>query len=312
MAVCAKSLYRDLQPRWSSVGLARCRELFAFGIYRFIWIVANQLIFYTDSVVIGIFLNTAAITYYAIAGSLINYGRNVVSIAADTLYPTATRLDAKKDLAGLRELLIFSTNVALLVGLPLCLGYVFLGNQFIRLWMGTGFGLSATILTILTIPQFISMSQYSSSLILVGMARHQVLAFIALAEGAANLALSIILIRKIGVVGVAWGTVIPHLISTALVVPFYTLRQLKMRWTEYVLKGFVRPVFCAIPVAGICYLFSISPVKPSRLGFAAEVISIVGTFMLLSYFVCLTTGQQSALRGRFRTALRRSPAVSQG
>ena len=311
MAACAQSLYRPLRPRWSFVARTRCKELFTFGIYRFVWIVANQLIFYTDSVVIGMFLNAAAITYYAIAGSLINYGRNIVSLATDTLYPAATRLDAKNDMAGLRELQIFGTTIALLVGLPLCLGYVFLGKQFITLWMGPGFNLSVVILAILTIPQFISMSQYISSLILVGMAKHQVLAYIALAEGIANLILSIILIRKIGVIGVAWGTVIPHFISTALVVPLYTLRTLRMRWTDYVLKAFVRPVCCAIPVAGICYLFSIWIETPSWLEFAAEVVTICAIFLVLSYLVCLTAEQQAALRGTIRRSLHREPAVSQ-
>ena len=311
MGVCAKSLYGALRPRWGLVTFSRCKELFVFGIYRFVWIVANQLIFYTDSVVIGIFLNAAAITYYTIAGSLINYGRNVVSLAMDALYPTATRLDAKKDMAGLRELQIFGTTIALLVGLPICLGYLFLGKQFITLWMGPGFGLSAVILIILTIPQFTSMSQYISSLILVGMAKHQVLAFIALAEGIANLILSVFLIRRIGVVGVAWGTVIPHLITTAVILPFYTLRKLKMPWTDYVVKAFVRPIFCAIPVGVICYLFSIWIAKPSWLGFAAEVFTICGIFLSLSYLVCLTPTQRAILRDKVRRYSRRETAVSQ-
>jgi O-antigen/teichoic acid export membrane protein len=312
MAVCAKLLYRPLRPRWSFVAPSRCKELFTFGIYRFIWIVANQLIFYTDSVVIGIFLNAGAITYYAIAGSLINYGRNVVSLATDTLYPTATRLDAKNDMAGLRELQIFGTTIGLLIGLPICVGYVFLGQQFITLWMGAGFSLSAAILIVLTIPQFISMAQYISSLILVGMAKHQALAFIALAEGVANLILSIILIRKIGVIGVAWGTVIPHLISVGLVVPLYTLRTLRMRWTDYIVSACLRPVSCAIPVAAIAYLFSIWVERPSWLGFAAEVAFICGIFLILSYLVCFTAGQRAALRGKARRYLHREPAVVQG
>ena len=102
-ALCAKALYRPLLPRRSYVSWVGCKSLFTFGIYRFIWIVANQLIFYTDSLVIGVFLNAAAITYYVIAGSLINYGRNIVSLASDTFFPAATKLDAKNDLAGLRE-----------------------------------------------------------------------------------------------------------------------------------------------------------------------------------------------------------------
>jgi O-antigen/teichoic acid export membrane protein len=299
-ALCAKSLYPRLRPTPHYVEFAQCKELFGFGIYRFIWIAANQLIFYTDTVVIGIFLNAAAITYYAIAGSLINYGRNIVSLAADTFYPAATRLDAKNDTGGLQDLLILGTRIALIVCIPLCLGFLFLGKQFIILWMGPAYAIGSVYLIVLTIPQVSSMSQYISALILVGMAKHKVLAYITLAEGIANLVLSIILVRKIGLIGVAWGTVIPHAISTTLVIPFYTLRMLKMRWTEYVVRGFVRPLVAAIPAAGVCYAFSILVVTPSWFLFGLEALAVGVTSVLMSYYVCLSPAQRLLFIDRLR------------
>lgn len=309
MAVCAKRLYRPLKISWQAVHFGRCKELFGFGIYRFIWIIANQLIFYTDSVVIGVFLNAAAITYYAIAGSLINYGRNIVALTSDTLYPAAARLDAKKDMAGLRELEILGTTMALLVGLPICLGFLFLGKQFIALWMGKAYVSSAAILIILTIPQITSMSQYTSAIILVGMAKHKMLAYIALGEGLANLILSVLLVRKIGIIGVAWGTVIPHAISTAVVVPLYTLSILKMRWSTYLTRAFIRPFICAAPVAGVCYSFSKFIESPSWLLFGGEAFTVCGLFAVLSCFICLTRTQRAILMGKLRVFLRLTPAV---
>jgi O-antigen/teichoic acid export membrane protein len=269
------------------------------------------LIFYTDSVVIGMFLNAAAITYYAIAGSLINYGRNIVSLTADTLYPAATRLDAKNDMAGLRDLQILGTRIALLVGLPLCIGFVFLGRQFMDLWMGKAYAASAVILIVLTIPQVTSMSQYISALILVGMAKHKILAYVALAEGVANLTLSIILVRKFGLMGVAWGTVIPHLVSTAVLIPLYTLRVLDMRWSTYLTRGFVRPLICAVPMAGICYAFSKLIENPSWLVFGAEVATAATVFAALSYFVCLSGTQQAYVAGKLRGLLGLTPIANQ-
>src|ERR1039457_1206567 len=112
--------------------------------------------------------------------------------------------------------------------------------------MGPAYAISPLYLIVLTIPQFSSMSQYISALILVGMAKHKVLAYVTLAEGIANLLLSIILVRKIGLIGVAWGTVIPHAISTAVVIPYFTLHAVRMKWSDYVVKGFVRPIVAAI------------------------------------------------------------------
>src|SRR5262249_48096108 len=147
--------------------------------YRFLWIVSNQVIFYSDSLVIAAFLGVSAITYYAIAGALINYGRNVVSLVTDTFAPAAMRMDAKQDLAGLRRLLITGTRMALLVILPVCFGFIFLGKQFITLWVGKEYASSAVFLTVLTLAQFSSMPQYVSVSVLSAMAKHRILAYLA-------------------------------------------------------------------------------------------------------------------------------------
>ena len=308
MGLFAKALYRPLKLDVHAVDWIGCRDLFGFSIYRFFWLVANQLIFYTDAVVIGIFLGAAAITPYAIAGSLINYGRNVVSLFTDTLYPSAARMDAKDDLAGLQRLLILATRMALLVTLPLCLGFLFLGRQFITLWMGPAYADSAVLLMVLAIPQFGSMSQYGSVLVLTGMARHRALAYFALAEGVVNVTLSVILVQQMGLIGVAWGTVIPHLICTTVVVPLYTLRVLKMNMTEYLVKAYVRPVLCAVPVAALGYSFSMLETT-SWLRLTAEALSMCGVFGVMSYFLCLYSDQRAAVAARFWALFRQAPAA---
>jgi O-antigen/teichoic acid export membrane protein len=312
MGISAKALYRPLAISRRFVDRAAGKELMNFGMYRFVWTIANQLIFYTDSLVIGMFLGASDITFYAIAGSLITYGRNIVSLATDPLYPMATRMDSKNDREGLRQLQILGTRIGLLVGLPLCLGLVFLGKQFISLWMGPQYAWSASILIVLTIPQFSSMSQYVSALVLAGMARHKILAYVALGEGIANLALSIVLVRRIGAIGVAWGTVIPHLISTTVVIPFYTLRTLKLSVRTYVIQGFLRPILCAIPVAALCYGFSQYVETPTWLTFGSEVAVVGVVLAITGYFICLTTEQQASISGKLHGLMRREAAVIDG
>jgi O-antigen/teichoic acid export membrane protein len=267
------------------------------------------VIFYTDSVVIGASLGAAAITPYAIAGSLIMKGRDVVALGTDTLYPAASRMDGLRDRAGINNLYAVCTTLALFLGLPLCLGFLFLGRQFITLWMGSDYAFSATVLAVLTIPQFTSLPQYASSLVLAGMARHKPLAFIAIAEGVANLALSIILVRRIGVIGVAWGTVIPHLVTTAIVIPAYTLRVLNLGIVEFVRKAVIRPVLCAIPVGALCYAFSRTIPRVTWPMFGAEVAAVICVLALMAYFVSLNPKQRLALRGKLtRPALAKNYA----
>lgn len=311
MAFSAKALHRPLKLSPALIDRSTFRELFGFGIYRFIWIVAGQLIFYSDSVVIGIFLGAGFITSFAIAGSLINYGRSVVSLVTDTLVPTAARLDAKQDLAGLQKLLIVGTRMAMIVAFPICIGLLFLGKQFIGLWMGKSYVGAAVFLTVLTIPQFGSLSQYVSALILAGMAKHKVLAYLVFAEGIANLLLSIFLVKRIGLIGVAWGTVIPALICTSVIVPAYTLRTLKVSARDYLVQAYLRPVICAIPVAALAYALSVLVENPTWALFAAEAAAVSGLFALLAFFFCLDSKQRASATQTLGSFFRRE-AVAHG
>lgn len=307
--IAAKRIYPPLNPSWRLVDASMGKELFGFSILRFIWIVANQVIFYTDSVVIGVFLNAAAITPYAIASTLLNYGRNIVSLATDTLYPKAARLDSNKDQQGLRELHILGTRIGLLVGLPICMGFVFLGEQFITLWMGPEYASSAVFLAILTLPQLLSMSQQSSALILAGMAKHRMLAYLVMLEAVINLTLSIVLVRKIGLVGVAWGAALPHLLITGILLPLYTLRMLNLSLREYLTRAFVTPLLCGAPVALLCALLTTAVnrgairLNPSWFLFGVEGAAMCLAFAGLSYRFCLTASQRAHLRTRVRLVL---------
>jgi O-antigen/teichoic acid export membrane protein len=291
--IVAKTMHKPLRLRWQYVDSRTARDLWNFGIFRFIWIVANQLIFYSASVVIGIYVNAAAITYFAIAASLINYGRNIVSVLTDTFAPSATRMDAQQDLAGLRNLMVVGTRTALLVSLPLCVGYILLGKPFIALWMGPAYASSAVFLTVLAIAQFVSMPQYVPALILAGMARHRALAYLSLVEGVANVALSVILVQRYGLIGVAWATVIPNLVFSAVTVPWYTIRILNLSWREYIVRAWLRPVLCAAIAAVIGFVVLPLPGKLTWASFVVEALIVCGGFAASACFICFDGVQRA-------------------
>ena len=170
-----------------------------------------------------------------------------------------------------------------------------------------GYRISATILAVLTIPQIFSMSQYASGNILVGMSKHKILAHVALAEGIVNTALSIILAKKIGLIGVAVGTVIPHFVSTAVVIPLYTLHTLHLSVREYALRAYARPLLCGVPTAALCWAFSTFVHQPSATVFAAEVFAVCALFTVLAYFISLTPSQRTFVTSHLVRYIRGAP-----
>ena len=70
---------------------------------------------------------------------------------------------------------------------------------------------SGTVMQILLISVVLGSANTTSAGIVYGMEKHKRLAFWAIGEAVANLVLSIILVQKIGIYGVAWGTAIPSI-----------------------------------------------------------------------------------------------------
>ena len=79
--------------------------------------------------------------------------------------------------------------------------------------LGPSFAGSVTPFNVLAAAGLIVVSQAASSNVLIAVGRHRVVAWIWLLESAANLALSLTLVRTMGLVGVAVGTLVPLVVG---------------------------------------------------------------------------------------------------
>lgn len=292
----AFSLLPFLRLNLSFIDRKTLKEIFSYGIYSFISAIAVKIVFYTDTVVIGMFMAVSAITYYAIAGNLIEYARNFIGSTIGVFYPVSAKLDAKQDLTGLQELLIKGTKFTLMLALPLGLTFIFFGKQFISLWMGAEYvSLSWIILVILMLPQFGAMSQSISASILCGMAKHKSLAHLAIGESVSNLILSIILVKKFGLVGVAWGTAIPLLLTNTIIMPIYICKKLNLNFLKYIKESFLTPALCSISFAFIAFFFTHYIKQPAWIEFIAQISFSTIIFYIFSFFLCLDDYQRKEI-----------------
>src|SRR5438445_621416 len=85
----------------------------------FIIIVAGRLRFKTDAVVIGTFLSSAAITYFAIASRLVDYASEVVSGLAQIFVPMSSQSQATGDSVRLRKILVAGNRACALIIFPI-------------------------------------------------------------------------------------------------------------------------------------------------------------------------------------------------
>jgi O-antigen/teichoic acid export membrane protein len=233
---------------------ASFRQLINYGAATFIIIVAERFRFQSDAMVIGIFLSASAITYFSIGSKLVDYANGVVDSMADTFMPMSSHFDATDDASRMRQLFIAGNRACAFVIFPICATLIILGKSVIEAWVGPKYVSSYIILLLLIVPRTVYRAQGASTRILFGMARHKPLALVLLAEGVANLVLSIVLIRRYGIVGDAVGTAIPLLCTSLLFLPSFLCHLLKVRLREFVTQAYVLPLGLCVPLVAVLLL----------------------------------------------------------
>ena len=230
------------------------RQVAGYGSVTFMIIVAGRLRFKTDAVVIGTFLSASAITFFSIGGRLVDYAVEVVSSLAQIFTPMSSHFHATGNYTQLRRIFISGNRACAFVMFPMTIALVVMGKSVIEAWVGARYVSSYTVLLILLIPSALYNAQSTSNRILFGMSLHKSLAYIVLMEGTANLILSIVLVRPLGIVGDAIGTAIPLLCTALFFLPRHLCRHLQIPVSKFLVEAYTYPLLFCIPMAAVLML----------------------------------------------------------
>ena len=255
--VMARQLLPGLSIRREYHDRSTLHSLVRFSVYAFILSVSWRLIYMTDNVVVGFVLGPVAVTFYAVGGQLVGLLRDsLVNITA--LYaPLASQMDALKKEDSLRKLFLAGSRIAFLYILAGVTALTMVGPRFLGLWMGEPFEpRSGPVLILLALEAGCHALALCCGQVLYGMNRHKVGAWLSLCNGAANLALSTVMIRWWGAVGVAWGTLIPAVLIEAIVLPAFTASILGVSPARFYKSVVLRSLLAAAPYAGWLWFLS--------------------------------------------------------
>ncbi len=254
-AILASRLYPELRVSWKQCTRAHLRLIFSFSLFSFLLHVSTYLIYYTASVVIGAFLPMAMVTYFAIAANLATYSRAVISGISTTVTPMVSALQAKGEASDVSRVLLRAVRYAMLVMLTIAVTFLLRGETFIGLWMGPQYAaLSGAVLWILTLALIpVAGSQVCNSTML-GLNRHRAIVPVVVAEALLNLTLSLWWVRSMGILGVAWATALPSLLTSLLWWPWYVRRVTGIPVIKFLVSSWLRPVCAMLPFAAATLL----------------------------------------------------------
>jgi O-antigen/teichoic acid export membrane protein len=285
-------------------------KLFNYGKYVLLANVGDKIVFATDALVIGAFLPIAALTPYAIAGTLIQNMRQVVMAMAQIFNPLTSSLRAEGGARVVQPVLQSGARAAMTIGVPICIGFITLGERFVSLWMGDEHAaMAGRVMTVLSAGYLVGLPYYTISGVLYGLGEHRVVAVLRIVEGAINLLCSIVLINLVGLVGVAIGTAIPHVVIVGWALPRALPKLFPMNLRDYYLAVYGRTLLAAVPFAVATWLIA-TVVRPATLAsFLAWGVASLAAYAAPVWFISMTDDERAHLR---RMAGGRKPGKAAG
>lgn len=268
---------------------------------------AGTVIFQLDAIVIGAFLPVATITYFSIASTLSRYGSAVVSGISYTVTPRASAQQGSGDMNGARRTGLVGGRLAGLVHSPIVVTLLLRGGTFIGLWMGPQYAdLSGRILQVLSIGYWFIAGRQIMSTTIMGLNRHCALIPAMWVEALLNLGLSVVLVRSMGVMGVALGTTVPALLMTP-VYPILFSRMLTIRPSRIWGELWLRPSLAVVPFMVGTFAFERFAVPGSMVAFFAQVAAALPLAFAGAWWIGLTREERSSFTAMVSPWLHRFP-----
>ena len=265
---------------------SRVRELTGFSVYVSIIDWANKLNYSIDAIVIGAYLGASAVAIWTVPQRLAEMLQRLTNQFNGIIFPVVVDSDAGEKPEHLRMIFIEGTRLSLITVLPLAAALFLLADPLIRAWVGAKFIESIVVTQILISVIAIRVGTATATTVLKGAGEHRMLAFTNATSALANVALSLLWIRRFGLVGQAYGTLIPVAVASVAVLWPAACRRVGISKTDAFRRAIWPTLWPVIPMAVVVIpLRDALPAQLSSVALAGAAGAICYAVVFLAFAV---------------------------
>jgi O-antigen/teichoic acid export membrane protein len=204
-AASAYRVFPMLSIHWRHVRLARLREVSGFSVYMLLLDWAYKLNHSADPIIIGAMIGSSAVAVWTVAQRLTEVVQRLTNQLNDTLFPLVVDSDARSP-ERLRMILVQGTRLSLVTVVLLAGGLALAAGPLVHAWVGIDFAESVLLTHLLALAVIVRVGTATATTVLKGAGRHKMLAKTNILAAAANVGLTVVLVRAYGLPGAAAGT----------------------------------------------------------------------------------------------------------
>ncbi len=302
--VAARRIVPSLRLAFGLFDPRYLREVRRFSLYMSVNQLSRRLALKTDEIVVGAFLPLAAVSAYSIGLRLSNAARTMSEQLARVVFPAGASLYAGSDMASVRRLVVEGTRVTLALGLPPAIAILVLADDIVRVWVGRPVASAAGVSQLLMLATAATMVQWVPNTVALAIGRVAVPSVLAGLAAAANLGLSVLLVTRVGLLGVAIGTLVPSVVLDVCVQVPYACRVLRIPLASFVREAVVPAALPAVPVALVLVVWTRYGEDGSLIGLLLRVGFALAAYWLV-FLGCLPAADARRYRAHVRLFLMR-------
>jgi O-antigen/teichoic acid export membrane protein len=204
-----------LRPRHRFSRRDAARALLGTGLLFLIIQVAVAFTYASDNFIVAQLLGARAVTEYSIAARLFSVSPLMLGFVLGPLWPAYGEAQVRRDNGWIVRTFRRSLVLSMAVSLSLALATLVFQRQIFAAWVGPDLRPSWALLVGLAVWSVISSVAAALAMVLNGMGVIRLQAIAAILMLVVATVVKVALVRRVGLPGIIWGTIIGHLVCVA-------------------------------------------------------------------------------------------------
>ncbi|MDD6349138.1 oligosaccharide flippase family protein [Intestinibaculum porci] len=270
---------------------ALSKEIMAFSMTILLAQIADQIFWKADQIILGKLYSTAIVAVYSVGSQIYTNYMYTGSTVSQVFFPRISRLYNQEDgEKKISDLFIKVGRIAFYCSFLVLVTFIFVGQDFLRLWVGKGFTQAYSVALIVMVPFTIDIIQNIGISIMQVENKYHFRAQIYLLAAVLNIFSTAIMAKYMGMQGAALSTAIAMALTSGLIMNFYYYRSIHIDIPAF-WKNIIFIIMKLIPAIIISGL--IIKMIPN---FLLKCLIIVGLYSIDTYFLAMNREEKAMVQ----------------
>lgn len=263
------------------------RSLINFSVITILALIADQIFWKADQLILGKMYGTAIVAVYSVGCQIYTNYMHFSTSISNVFMPKISKLYGDgSDMRPLSDLFVKIGRIQFLILGMVLIVFVLFGNEFINLWVGTGYTDAYIVAVVVMLAFTIDLVQNIGLTILQVANKYGFRAKMYFIIAILNIVSTVILAKVYGSVGAAISTAVSMVIGSGFIMNYYYSRKIHLDIKQF-WKQILNILIFDLPILGAGYLISFITFNSGWLEFIVHCILTVGVYGIVIYLFAM-------------------------